>query len=286
MVACCRQAAAAGARSGMSIASARELTHPRHLSRLRERSGSQARERASGGGEEEKGPNTSVGVQPLGCARQAKARTPTLVFEPFLQQHDRWLDQEALERIATHLQRNITPLVAIETLDDQPWAGRSLHQPQALLCDVTGIAHLFGGEQGLLCAARKLLAKFGCVGRMAIADNAAAAWALAHYATASRHHSGRESTESFIASPGTTTADLNSLSVKALRITPATVDTLHRLGVETISQLLSLPRGGLAARLGENVGGSIEPSARRSRQPAASPSRRRRRHRFVGTGVS
>ena len=240
VVACCRRAAAAGVRSGMSIANASELTTATQLSRFRES--------ASGGGEEK-----SAGVQPSGRARPAKARTPASRLTPFLQQHDRWLDQEALESIASDLQRNITPLVAIEALDDQPWAGQRLHQPQALLCDVTGIAHLFRGEQELLRATRERLAKFGCVGRMAIADNAAAAWALAHYATTSSHRSGRESTESFVALPGNAVADLSSLGVQALRIAPATVDTLHRLGVETISQLLSLPRGGLAARLGETL---------------------------------
>ena len=169
----------------------------------------------------------------------------------FLMQHDRWLDQVSLERVATDLQRNVSPLVGIETLGDSIWAGQSLHQPQALLCDITGIAHLFDGEKGLLQATQERLAKFGCLGRMAIADNVSSAWAFAHYATQSRNRSGSESTETFIAPLGASAEYLARLPVESLRLSPPTVLTLKRLGVEQVSQLLALPRSGLASRLGD-----------------------------------
>jgi protein ImuB len=56
-----------------------------------------------------------------------------------------------------------------------------------------------------------------------------------------------------IAPPGSTSDHVESLDVKSLRIPPATVSTLHRLGVQQISQLLALPRSGLATRLGETL---------------------------------
>ena len=43
---------------------------------------------------------------------------------------------------------------------------------------------------------------------------------------------------------------IEELPVQSLRIAPDTVSTLARLGVVSVSQLLSLPRSGLATRLG------------------------------------
>tara|TARA_R110002049_G_scaffold309268_1_gene519590 strand:- start:121729 stop:123705 length:1977 start_codon:yes stop_codon:yes gene_type:complete len=264
VIACCRRAAAAGVRAGMPIAGASELVNQRREQAPSQRSdhASHRTDHASHRSDHDRAresiqntPSSPHQQQPSLApkANSFDANKPTRFLPPVVLQHDPWLDQESLQKIATDLQQKITPQVAIETLDEKPWAGRSLHQPQSLLCEVTGITHLFGGEQGLLHATQKCLAKFGCVGRMAIADNAAAAWALAHYATQSRHRSGNESTEWFIAPPETTSQHLEPLSINALRIAPATANTLYRLGVEKISQLMALPRGGLAARLGETL---------------------------------
>lgn len=46
---------------------------------------------------------------------------------------------------------------------------------------------------------------------------------------------------------------LGVLPVAALRIPPATCETLRQLGIETVDQLGSLPRQGLATRLGEEL---------------------------------
>ena len=225
VVACCRRAAAAGTRVGMPIAGASELTQPK-------RSQEPFLQSTRRAGSRKKDPDP---------------------FLPIVLQHDGWLDRVALEKIATDLQTQISPLVAIEPLDDQRWAGRSLHQPQALLCDVTGIAHLFGGEQGLIRATQTRLDEFGCIGRIAIADNAQR---LGHWHITRLSHAiipvanrlkpssrRREAVSDHVA----------PLNVKALRIPPATVSTLHRLGVQQISQLLALPRRGLATRLGETL---------------------------------
>lgn len=48
------------------------------------------------------------------------------------------------------------------------------------------------------------------------------------------------------------------LPVESLRISPATVATLSRLGIERVDQLLQLPRSGLAARLGSTLLRRIE----------------------------
>ena len=50
-----------------------------------------------------------------------------------------------------------------------------------LFIDITGCAHLFGGEEGLLNDLAARLARFGLFCRLAVADTPGAAWALARY---------------------------------------------------------------------------------------------------------
>jgi protein ImuB len=53
--------------------------------------------------------------------------------------------------------------------------------PDSLLLDITGCAHLFGGERGLARQVVRDLQGKGFVVRVAIADTLGAAWAVAHY---------------------------------------------------------------------------------------------------------
>ncbi len=61
-----------------------------------------------------------------------------------------------------------------------PWS--ALDPPDGLLVDVTGAAHLFGGEERLLKDVTAAFAQRGLTARAALAPTAGAAWALAHYA--------------------------------------------------------------------------------------------------------
>ncbi|NND99268.1 MAG: hypothetical protein HKN47_18265, partial [Pirellulaceae bacterium] len=203
---------------------------------------------------------------------------------PWVCEHEPDLDRQALERIADLVQKNISPLVAIEPLGDRPWAGQTLHQPDSLLCDITGVAHLFGGESQLLQAADAQFARLGLSVRMAIANGVTAAWGLAHYADDRQTilpMTGRSHTDHAYTNPADTdpadtdpadTGDLDlelaaqssgeseagsgvpieaallQLPVQSLRIAPETVTTLARLGVHHVDQLLRLPRSGLATR--------------------------------------
>ena len=120
------------------------------------------------------------------------------------------------------------------------WADRwsplvEIDGPDGLRLDVTGVAHLFGDERGLMRDIQQCCARIGLTIRIAIAPTAAAAWALAHHA------------------PCTCTADqtearLAPLHVSALRLEPDTVRMLERLGLKTIGTLMSLPRLALARR--------------------------------------
>ena len=184
----------------------------------------------------------AANTQGAAANMHASASVPAMI-EP----HDKDLDRQALKRVAQAIQQTITPLVALERLDRHRWAGQVMHQPHALLCEITGVAHLFGGEAGLLRASHQQLKRLGFTGRLAIADTCGAAWAVAHYA------SPDQNTSQEIVPLGNSLSALQPLSVKALRIDPETVQQLGRLGVKTVGQLLKLPRSGLASRLGEKL---------------------------------
>lgn len=118
-----------------------------------------------------------------------------------------------------------SPIVGLEDAD----------QPACLLLDVTGLAPIFGSEQRLVELVVEAFGQRGYQVRVGVADTVGAAWALAHYG----------------ADPAAD--DLGVLPVEALRLPDETVATLHQLGIETIFQLLQLPRDGLATRLGETL---------------------------------
>ena len=125
------------------------------------------------------------------------------------------------------------------------WAGRWSPLVEVdgdgLRLDVTGVAHLFGGERGLVRDAQRRFAAIGLTVRIAIAPTAAAAWALAHHSPCI---CGDDATEK-----------LAPLHVSALRLDPDTVRTLERLGLKTIGALIGVPRLALARRFrgAENV---------------------------------
>jgi len=157
-------------------------------------------------------------------------------------------DDNPIEALADQISRQLCPLVAIETLDEKPWVGQSQHRPESLLCDITGVAHLFGDESGLLAAVEQLLTAQSINYRSAIADSVGAAWAVAHYG-----HSNQQ-----IVPPGEDRIAIEPLPVESLRIGEETVATLARLGIDKIGSLLRLPRSGLAPRLGKPLVRRIE----------------------------
>src|SRR5207253_4150399 len=80
-------------------------------------------------------------------------------------------DAAALRRLALWCLR-YTPIAA-------PWDESS--GADGLFLDITGCAHLFGGEERLLANLSTRLRAFGLFPRTAIADTAGAAWAVARH---------------------------------------------------------------------------------------------------------
>ena len=114
--------------------------------------------------------------------------------------------------------------------------------PDGLFLDVTGVAHLWGGESAMLGDLLLRLGRQGIPARGAIAGSPGAAWALARFGDGA-----------VIAPPGAEAELLAQVPVTGLRLEPETAAQLVRLGLARIGQLERLPRGQLARRFGAGV---------------------------------
>ena len=109
-----------------------------------------------------------------------------------------------------------------------------------LIVDVSGVAHLFGGEADLLEDLSARLERAGIESRSAIAETRGAAWALA------RRGGG-------VIPEGGLLASLGPMPVSALRIGPEIAEGLTRLGLHRIADLTSVPRAPMARRFGAEL---------------------------------
>ena len=162
------------------------------------------------------------GAQAGARLTDARALDPALVAVPA----DPAGDLALMERLARWAGR-WSPLVEVDGAD-------------ALRLDVTGIAHLFGGERKLVADVQERFAVAGLTTRAALAPTAAAAWALAHYGHAAAIICGKD-----------TGAKLADLPVAGLRLPPEATRTLERLGLKTIGTLAGIERRSLARRFRE-----------------------------------
>jgi protein ImuB len=171
------------------------------------------------------------------------------------------------------------------------WAGRwsplvEVDGADGLRLDVSGVAHLFGGEAGLAEDVRGRFGSLGLTARIAIAPTAAAAWALARFSPSPLCGRGREPRSGGrergwrgrTPSPRSPSASrplpqrgegLEKLPVAALRLEPETVRTLERLGLKTIGALTAMPRLALARRFrgAENVVDALDRMTGRKDEP-------------------
>ena len=115
--------------------------------------------------------------------------------------------------------------------------------PDGVWIDLTGCAHLHGGEGATLADIVARLGRAGLAARAAVADTPGAAWAVARHAAA----------PVTVVPPGGQADAIALLPVAALRLTPDTVAGLRRLGLDLVGQLAATPRGPLARRFGSEV---------------------------------
>ena len=119
-----------------------------------------------------------------------------------------------------------------------PWV--ALDAPDGLFLDITGCAHLFGGETEMAAHSRARLSDMHVTSRIGIADTKGAAWALARFAGG----------DIVIAPSGKTSAALAALPLEGLRLPPKTATDLRRTGLKTIGQVAEIKSAELARRFG------------------------------------
>ena len=119
--------------------------------------------------------------------------------------------------------------------------------------DVTGSAHLAGGEEALLSELEERLGALGHRARLAIAGGPRLAQALARWAPGIVGTPGVRASGRYAIAPDMPEGDARALAplpVQALALGPDTVSFLLRIGVFTVGDLARLPRAKAAARLG------------------------------------
>ena len=163
----------------------------------------------------------------------ARAMIPQLICKPA----DPEADARALTALAVWAER-WSPSVSIDG------AGDGL---EGLFLDVTGAAHLFGGEEALLAQIHDRLAEAGAPARVAMAPTPGAAWALARWG-------GDGGRAAPIATEETVRAELAPLPVEALRLDDRTLSQARRFGLKRIGDLYPMPRAGLARRFRDEGG--------------------------------
>ena len=181
-----------------------------------------------------------------------------------------------------------------------PWVAED--GGDGLLLDVTGCAHLFGGEGGLVERIEAEAGVFGLTVGLGLAGSVGAAWAVARYAgvgaeathagdaidqeaRATRSRAGKRSWErdptlgrpgaaARIVPPGAILARVGALPVAALRLDPDAVEALQGAGLRRIADVAGLPRAHIGRRFGPEVGRRLDQTLGRSPEPM-SPARPR-----------
>ncbi|MBO9595683.1 MAG: DNA polymerase Y family protein [Niabella sp.] len=162
-------------------------------------------------------------VQGMAVA-DAKALLPELT----LFHYKAGAEEKLLNRLATWCFR-FTPVVAADL-------------PDGILLDISGCAHLWGGEPSYRDTIIRNLTASGYQVRAGIADTVGAAWAIARF----------EATH-FIVAPGQQEAALSALPPAALRLEPPVLERLQKLGFAHTGSFITMPATVLRRRFGQQL---------------------------------
>jgi protein ImuB len=187
------------------------------------------------------------GIAPGMGLADARALVPGLAALPA----DPAGDTRALARLADWAER-YTPSVAPDGGD-------------GLVLDVTGCAHLFGGEAAMLADLLGRVRRLGLAARGALADTPGAAAAIARFAP--------QDDGGIVAPPGGAGPLLDPLPIAALRLAPDTAEGLARVGLRRIADLRRLEResgrAALATRFGPRVWRRLDQALGRAEEAIA-----------------
>jgi len=172
---------------------------------------------------------------------------PTLMTQPA----DLEADARILRKLADWCQR-YSPVVSLDGTD-------------GLYLDITGAAHLCGGEKPLLDDLSRRLSTFGFVNQLGLADTPGAASAIARFANTK---TGAEC----IIPPGNASTFLAPLPIASLRLEQNALYLLNRFGLKTVSDLCKIPRPNLKRRfsskeIGEAVLHRLDQALGRASEP-------------------
>ncbi|WP_258042835.1 DNA polymerase Y family protein [Sphingomonas sp. NBWT7] len=181
----------------------------------------------------------ALGLVPGTALTQARAAVPDLD----VRDADPDGDRADLLRLAIALARRWCPVVAVSGSD-------------GLFLDITGTAHLHGGEAALARRLLRLLARLGVAAQLAIADTAGAAWGLA-----------RQKATAAIVPPRAHGEAMTTLHVAALRLDDAARELLARLGVDTVGELMAMPRAPLVRRFGRAIAQRLDQATGAAPEP-------------------
>ncbi len=183
---------------------------------------------------------TALGIRIGMAATHARALVSDLDLRP----SDPDADRALLDRLARFGVRRWSPIVATAA-------------PDGIWIDLTGCAHLHGGEERFCERLRSFCRRAGFSARVAAAVTPGCAHALARFGSA----------DLAISAPGKTGEALAPLPVAALRLEPSALAAARKFGFDRIADLLPVARGPLARRLGlpaitrldQALGGAFEP---------------------------
>ncbi len=193
------------------------------------------------------GPAADEGIAPGMTLADARALAPDLLTA----EADPRGDARALDRLAAWCAR-WSPCCAVDGSGPQALSG--------LWIDVTGCAHLFGGEQALAADVVRRMAEAGYAAHAAIADTPGAAWAWARY---------RPGDATPVLPSEETRPALAALPVSALRLPAPTAEALGAVGLRRIGDLLPIAREELAERFGMDLLRRLDHALDREAEPLA-----------------
>jgi len=161
-----------------------------------------------------------AGLTPGLALADAQARTPSLRTVAYRPDADAALLARVLEDFG-----RFTPMIALDP-------------PHGLMLDVTGCAHLFGGEVELLQRVHTRAGRAKLQTRCALAGTPQVARALARFGPGGRFDPGRDRDAA------------RRLTVAALELSDKEEQALRRAGLKRLADLDDRPRAPLAARFG------------------------------------
>ena len=182
----------------------------------------------------------ALGLVPGMAAAHARA----LVADLQVRDADAAADRAWLDRLALHAVTHWTPTASVSGSD-------------GLWLDLTGATHLFGGEELFCRRLLRFVARLGFTAQVAVAGTPGAAHALARFG-------GRRIVR---LAPGGEADALANLPVAALRLESEALAAAARFGLERVADLIRIPRGPLARRLGLKTVGRLDQALGQAAEP-------------------